>query len=318
MQIIKDMPACVSGATFDWPQVVFETADQAGNAVAVALQDATCTFTVVPPTPRRPPPRPSAPVAGIQATAGDGEIELPGRPGRGAERPGRRLQGPLPRRRGRLDRIDRGRLARSHGRRRGPDQRDRVQLRGRRDRPERPRVRGRRVRDRHPDRDARRPPASRSVEALNEASASASRPQASGDIRVPLRVLERRRRDLAGHPRCRVGRPDCPDRRPDERHRIRLPRVRREHHRPERRVAVSDAFKPCGSRARVQPDARAVPGGPRDRAGRRAARGHRARCPRAARVATCWPWSTSSTPPTSGRRLEPRPRLRPRPRRQAR
>src|SRR6187402_2864510 len=59
MRIIKDMPACVSGATFDWPQTVFETADQAGTAVAVALQDATCTFTVVlPPTPSpTPPPR---------------------------------------------------------------------------------------------------------------------------------------------------------------------------------------------------------------------------------------------------------------------
>ena len=57
MRIIKDMPACVSGATFEWPQTVFETADQAGTAVAVALQDATCTFTVVlPPTPAPTPP----------------------------------------------------------------------------------------------------------------------------------------------------------------------------------------------------------------------------------------------------------------------
>ena len=38
------MPACISGAVFDWPQVVFQTADEAGNAVAVALQDATCTL----------------------------------------------------------------------------------------------------------------------------------------------------------------------------------------------------------------------------------------------------------------------------------
>ena len=53
LRIIQDMPACVSGATFDWPQVVFESPDQAGNAVGVALQDATCTFTVAP----QPPPR---------------------------------------------------------------------------------------------------------------------------------------------------------------------------------------------------------------------------------------------------------------------
>ena len=45
LRIIREMPACVSGAQFDWPQVVFESPDDAGNAVAVALQDATCTFT---------------------------------------------------------------------------------------------------------------------------------------------------------------------------------------------------------------------------------------------------------------------------------
>ena len=54
MKIVRQMPACVSGATFDWPQVVFESADAAGNAVAVALQDATCTFTVGGPIDARP------------------------------------------------------------------------------------------------------------------------------------------------------------------------------------------------------------------------------------------------------------------------
>src|SRR4029079_8834812 len=50
--IVKDIPACVSGSPFEWPTVTFQTADDAGNAVAVALQDATCTFTVAPtPTP---------------------------------------------------------------------------------------------------------------------------------------------------------------------------------------------------------------------------------------------------------------------------
>ncbi len=75
LRVIKDMPACVSGATFDWPQVVFQTADQAGNAVAVALQEATCTFTVAPtPTPT-PAPTPAA-VKAIRLTPGDGRIVL--------------------------------------------------------------------------------------------------------------------------------------------------------------------------------------------------------------------------------------------------
>jgi len=43
LRITRDMPACVSGATFDWPTVVFDTPAAAGNAVGVALQEATCT-----------------------------------------------------------------------------------------------------------------------------------------------------------------------------------------------------------------------------------------------------------------------------------
>ena len=78
MRIIRDMPACVSGATFDWPQVIFESADEAGAAVAVALQDATCTFTVAAtpvPTPTPVPPAIPA-VPAIRLTAGDGLIEV--------------------------------------------------------------------------------------------------------------------------------------------------------------------------------------------------------------------------------------------------
>ncbi|MBA2382496.1 MAG: fibronectin type III domain-containing protein [Chloroflexi bacterium] len=78
LRVIRDMPACVSGDTFDWPDVVFETADKAGNAVAVALQEATCTFTVAPtptPSPSPVPPTP-APVVGVELTPGDGRIEL--------------------------------------------------------------------------------------------------------------------------------------------------------------------------------------------------------------------------------------------------
>ncbi|MBA2718288.1 MAG: fibronectin type III domain-containing protein [Chloroflexi bacterium] len=79
MRIIRDMPACVSGATFDWPQVVFQTADEAGSAVATAFQDATCTFTAEPTPPPTPTPTPAptpSPVKGVRLTAGDGRIEV--------------------------------------------------------------------------------------------------------------------------------------------------------------------------------------------------------------------------------------------------
>ena len=42
-------------------------------------------------------------------------------------------------------------------------------------------------------------------------------------------------------------RDDRPGRRPHQRHRLCLPGVRPERHRPQRRVAVSDAVTPCGS-----------------------------------------------------------------------
>ncbi|HUQ77543.1 MAG TPA: fibronectin type III domain-containing protein [Patescibacteria group bacterium] len=79
LRIIRDMPACVSGATFEWPQVVFESAGEAGSAVAVALQDATCTFTAAEPTPAPPtPPPPPAPAAvrSIRLIPGDGRIDV--------------------------------------------------------------------------------------------------------------------------------------------------------------------------------------------------------------------------------------------------
>jgi hypothetical protein len=80
LRIIREMPACVSGAQFDWPQVVFDSPDDAGNAVAVALQNVTCTFTVAPtpgpsPTPT-PTPEPPSLVRGVSLTPGDGRIEV--------------------------------------------------------------------------------------------------------------------------------------------------------------------------------------------------------------------------------------------------
>lgn len=75
LRITKDMPACLTGTSLAWPKVVFNTPGEAGTAVATALQDATCTFTVAPTPVPTPPPNPGA-VRGIRATAGDGRIDL--------------------------------------------------------------------------------------------------------------------------------------------------------------------------------------------------------------------------------------------------
>lgn len=81
LRIIREMPACVSGSQFEWPQVVFESPAEAGNAVAVALQNVTCTFTVAPtPTPIPAPTATLRPTPGeprrIGLTPGDGRIEV--------------------------------------------------------------------------------------------------------------------------------------------------------------------------------------------------------------------------------------------------
>ncbi len=74
LRLIREMPACATGTVFDWPQVVFESPDEAGNAVGVALQNATCTFTVAP-TPVPTPPQLAA-VQGVQLKPLDGRIEV--------------------------------------------------------------------------------------------------------------------------------------------------------------------------------------------------------------------------------------------------
>lgn len=77
LRIVKGIPACVSGAAFTWPTVTFQTAAAAGNAVGVALQDATCTFTVAPtPTPVPTPAPQLAPLVGFSIDAGDGTATL--------------------------------------------------------------------------------------------------------------------------------------------------------------------------------------------------------------------------------------------------
>jgi hypothetical protein len=77
LRIVKGIPACVSGSTFQWPTVTFQTAAAAGNAVGVALQDATCTFTVAPtPTPIPTPPPQLAPLVNFSIDAGDGTATI--------------------------------------------------------------------------------------------------------------------------------------------------------------------------------------------------------------------------------------------------
>ena len=75
LRVVRDMPPCVSGASFDWPTVVFESPDDAGNSVAVALQDATCTFTVEPTPVPTEAPKPGI-VQAVRLTPGDSQLEV--------------------------------------------------------------------------------------------------------------------------------------------------------------------------------------------------------------------------------------------------
>ncbi len=77
LRITRDFERCAGGA-LEWPDVVFESAEAAGQAVALALQDVSCTFTVEPtPTPvPTPTPEPPAPVRNIRLVAGDASIEV--------------------------------------------------------------------------------------------------------------------------------------------------------------------------------------------------------------------------------------------------
>ena len=74
LRTIHDMPPCSSGAAVEWPQVVFDSPDDAGVAVAVALQNATCTFTAAPVGPSPTPPAGTA--RSIRLTPHDGAIEV--------------------------------------------------------------------------------------------------------------------------------------------------------------------------------------------------------------------------------------------------
>jgi hypothetical protein len=86
LQITRDFERC-EGGPLEWPDVVFESAEAAGQAVALALQNVSCTFTVEPtPTPApTPTPEPPAPVGGIRTTPGDASIVLVWNPPADAE-----------------------------------------------------------------------------------------------------------------------------------------------------------------------------------------------------------------------------------------
>jgi Fibronectin type III domain len=75
--VTPDFEGC-EGGLLEWPAVVFESPEAAGRAVALALQNVSCTFTVEP-TPTPPPtptPEPPAPVGSISVTPGDAEIKV--------------------------------------------------------------------------------------------------------------------------------------------------------------------------------------------------------------------------------------------------
>ena len=58
----RDMAPCEGRSTFSWPEVVFPSGAEAGAAVALALQEVTCSFTVAPtPIPSAPPTATPAP-----------------------------------------------------------------------------------------------------------------------------------------------------------------------------------------------------------------------------------------------------------------
>jgi hypothetical protein len=82
----RDMEPCEGRAAFSWPEVAFPNANEAGTAVAQALQEVTCSFTFVPPPTSGPPsptpvPTPTAPPApgvpvGVQLLAGNKSITV--------------------------------------------------------------------------------------------------------------------------------------------------------------------------------------------------------------------------------------------------
>lgn len=80
---LRDMQPCAGRTDFAWPEVIFDSADQAGTAVALALQEVTCSFTVAPTVPPvTPSPEPTAPPlpigvpTGIRVLGGDRSLTV--------------------------------------------------------------------------------------------------------------------------------------------------------------------------------------------------------------------------------------------------
>lgn len=79
---LRDMQPCAGRPTFTWPEVVFPSADAAGTAVALALQEVTCSFTVAPtqtPTPTQvptPPPAVFGKPIGVRALAANRSLTI--------------------------------------------------------------------------------------------------------------------------------------------------------------------------------------------------------------------------------------------------
>ena len=75
---LRDMQPCEGRASFSWPEVVFPSGEEAGAAVALALQEVTCSFTVAPTPPPIPTPTPVPPDApiGVQVLAGNESLTI--------------------------------------------------------------------------------------------------------------------------------------------------------------------------------------------------------------------------------------------------
>jgi hypothetical protein len=75
----RDMEPCEGRASFSWPEVVFPAADDAGIAVAQALQEVTCSFTFVPTPSASPSPTPEPTPGGpgsVQLLAGNESVTV--------------------------------------------------------------------------------------------------------------------------------------------------------------------------------------------------------------------------------------------------
>jgi hypothetical protein len=80
-QYLRDMAPCEGRAAFSWPEVVFPSGIEAGAAVALALQEVTCSFTVAPTSPPLATSQPTPATTPSEAPPAIVDIPLvPGQP----------------------------------------------------------------------------------------------------------------------------------------------------------------------------------------------------------------------------------------------